>query len=119
MKRYFIVFFLLIGCYLAFDFASCLLPLAPIRHNVLKGMEQGDMATDYPVAIIPKEQAKLDNYSDAIILNQACQSEKFTMLERMLYMPRAHFSLLVTPSGIVILVRLLQPLNAKSPILVT
>lgn len=96
MKRYFIVFFLLIGCYLAFDFASCLLPLAPIRHNVLKGMEQGDMATDYPVAIIPKEQAKLDNYSDAIILNQACQSEKFTMLERMLYMPRAHFSMVQT-----------------------
>ena len=93
MKRYLIAFFLLIGCYLAFDFASCLLPLAPIRHNVLKGMEQGDLATDYPVAIIPTKQAKFDNYTDAIILNQAGQSEKFTMLERMLYMPRAHFSI--------------------------
>lgn len=63
--------------YLLFAFSSLYLPESRIKHAVEKSVIMGDIKTDYPRAIVNKEVCRMDQYSDALILNQAyCASRQ-------------------------------------------
>lgn len=75
--RYFVTFCILIIAYLAFAFSSLYLPESRIKHAIEKSVVMGDIKTDYPRAIVNKEVCRMDQYSDALILNQAyCASRE-------------------------------------------
>ena len=65
------------AAYLLFAFSSLYLPEGRIRHSIEKSVSMGDIKTDYPRAIVNKEVCRMDQYSDALILNQAyCLSKQ-------------------------------------------
>ena len=65
------------AAYLLFAFSSLYLPEGRIRNSIEKSVSMGDIKTDYPRAIVNKEVCRMDQYSDALILNQAyCLSKQ-------------------------------------------
>ena len=70
------VFAALVVIYLGIGLAAYLVPDAPVRHHVEKTLEKGDFLEDYPHAVICEnpnlqDSYSLDNYTDALIVNQA------------------------------------------------
>jgi hypothetical protein len=70
--KFTIVFFTLIAIFFTYSVLVCLLPTKNIKKNVTKSvpamvMEDGE---NYPYAIIHKQECKMDNFTDAIILSQ-------------------------------------------------
>ena len=64
------VFGLLIAAYFCFAVLSCLLPDKAIRRHVAKSAPVIAEEGLYPEAIIPVEQCRMDNFTDALIMNQ-------------------------------------------------
>ena len=67
---------LLVAGYLLLGVAAWLVPDAPVRRHVEQTIACGDMAEDYPKAIAREslygvDPYTMDNYTDALILNQA------------------------------------------------
>lgn len=85
--RYVVVFCLLIASYLAFAFVSIYLPEGRIKRSVEKSVEMGDIKTDYPRAIVNKEVCRMDQYSDALILNQAFCASKQNPIRSVMLVP--------------------------------
>ncbi|MBR1550305.1 MAG: hypothetical protein IJ634_06670 [Bacteroidales bacterium] len=72
LYKYLIVFAALIGGYLLFGTGAYLMPDKAVQQNVKKTLESGDLDSDQPRAILPNQlQTRMDNFTDAIILNQA------------------------------------------------
>lgn len=70
--RYFAVFAALIAAYLLFGAGAYLMPDSAVQKHVQRTLANGDMNEDQPRAILPQMlQTRMDNYTDAIILNQA------------------------------------------------
>jgi len=76
MKKEFItyslVFITLIAVFFTYSVLVCLLPTQPIKKNIAKSvpamvMDDGE---NYPYAILHKQECKMDNFTDAIILSQ-------------------------------------------------
>lgn len=68
--RYCKAFALLVGLCFAFGVLSCLLPDKSIKRHIA---ESAPVISDeglYPKAIINKEQCQMDNFTDALIMNQ-------------------------------------------------
>lgn len=87
--RYVYVLLGLIAGYLIFAFASCLLPNSVIHKNITNTIDRGDLRDDYPTMGISLVQCKQDNFTDALILNQAWMVSKDSLLTSMLLLPRA------------------------------
>lgn len=71
-----VIFGLLLSVYLSIGVAAYLVPDAPVRRHVEQTLRSGDLAEDYPKAVIrynndSQDQYTLDNFTDALILNQA------------------------------------------------
>ena len=72
LYRYLIVFVALIATYLLFGAGAYLMPDKAVQKHVRRTLEMGDMREDQPRAILPTRlQTRMDNFTDAIILNQA------------------------------------------------
>mgnify|MGYP006872995002 FL=1 len=69
--RYISIFsFLLVG-YIVFGLAAWCLPDRKIQDSITLSVEKGDIDMDYPRAIVNKEMCRMDNCTDALILNQS------------------------------------------------
>lgn len=80
--RYIKVFFCLIAAYLLLGVLSCLLPQKPIHHHIEQTVTRGElMWSDYPRAIINSDQARMDNFTDALIISQAWNCSKDSLWE--------------------------------------
>ena len=64
------VFGLLIAAYFCFAILSCLLPDTAIRRHITESAPVIAKEGIYPQAIIPVEQCRMDNFTDALIMNQ-------------------------------------------------
>lgn len=78
--QYLKVFGLLVAAFLAFGFVSCLMPDNIVKRHVWQSVHRGDLENDYPTAILPRKQCKMDNFTDAMILNQAYRMSKDSLL---------------------------------------
>lgn len=86
--KYLAVFVVLILGYLAFGTVANLLPNKPIHQHVKDTVERKDLAADFWFSFLMQPAYYMDNYTDALILNQACQGGKDHMLESLLLVPR-------------------------------
>lgn len=70
---YLVVLLVLLAAYLLFAFVACIVPTTPVRNHVAQTLEKGDLAQDYPRAIVETQdnRYRLDNFTDALILSQA------------------------------------------------
>ena len=71
LLRYAIAFPLLIGGYLLFMLLACLVPDKPVQRNIARSLSPFMHQGDYPYAIFEKQGCKMDNFTDALILNIA------------------------------------------------
>lgn len=72
LYRYLIVFVALIAGYLLFGAGAWLMPDKAVQRHVRQTLERGDLGSDQPRAVLPGlMQTRMDNFTDAIILNQA------------------------------------------------
>ncbi len=70
--KYLFVLVSLIVTYLFFGAGAYLMPDKAVHHHVKQTLEHGDLCSDQPRAVLPSLlQTRMDNYTDAIILNQA------------------------------------------------
>jgi len=86
--RYVLVFFGLIVCYLAFALLTNLIPNKPIQKNIARTVEFNVLPEDYQYPILYKESYRMDNFTDALILNQAYNGGSQDLLTSMLLVPR-------------------------------
>ena len=71
VAKYLVLFIALIATFIVFAIGAYVMPDSKIHRHVKQTIERGDMNSDQPRAILPKLQCRMDNFSDAIILNQA------------------------------------------------
>lgn len=87
--RYVVLFFGLIAAYLLFALAASLLPNGPIVRHAAHTVERADLQTDFAFAISCRPAYYMDNFTDALIVNQACSGGRDNLLTSMLLVPRA------------------------------
>ncbi|HOS15521.1 MAG TPA: hypothetical protein PKX15_00630 [Bacteroidales bacterium] len=68
--RFAIVLFSLIAIYVLVSVLSCIIPNHKINENIERSAKRLKNQGDYPFAIIPKKSYQMDNFTDAMILNQ-------------------------------------------------
>lgn len=65
------IFILLIICYVAFGYISCLLPHNPIKKNIQASTEELFNYHDYPHVVMYERPYLLDNFTDALVIQGA------------------------------------------------
>ncbi len=89
--RYCLTLLVLIVCYMMFAVVSCFMPDDRVRQHVHYSIEKGDLHSDYPRAVIPEKSAQMDNFTDALIINQACHLRRNAIIQNIMLLPRADF----------------------------
>lgn len=87
--KYPMLFVGLIAAYLLFALVSSLLPNGPIVRHAAKTQTLADLQTDFAFAISCRPEYYMDNFTDALIVNQACRGGRDSLLTNMLLVPRA------------------------------
>lgn len=87
--KYPLLFVGLIAAYLLFALVSSLMPNGPIIRHAAKTQTLGDLQSDFAFAISCRPEYYMDNFTDALIINQACHGGKDSLLTNMLLVPRA------------------------------
>lgn len=82
------VFGLLLAAYLFFAAGSYLVPQSAVERHVVRTIECGDLASDKPRAFLPRLQCRMDNYTDALILNQAYTLRSKSFVDGIMLLPR-------------------------------
>ena len=82
------VFGLLLAAYLFFAAGSYLVPQSAVERHVVRTIECGDLASDKPRAFLPRLQCRMDNYTDALILNQAYTLRSESLVDGIMLLPR-------------------------------
>ena len=86
-----IVLVVLLAGYLLLGLLAWLVPDRPVRHHIEQTLASGDMGEDYPKAIMHDDYGldpyTMDNYTDALILNQA-MNLRSEGVKSMLLLPR-------------------------------
>ncbi len=82
------VFGWLMALYLLFAAGSWCVPDAPVKYHIAKTIERGDLADDQPRAFLPRLQCRMDNYTDALILNQAYFLRSENLVNGTMLVPR-------------------------------
>ena len=86
--RYCIVFFGLVAGYLLFGILSNLLPNGPILRHAQETLVKEDLNVDYGFAFVHRPVFYTDNYTDALIINQACCGGRDGLMNNVLLVPR-------------------------------
>ncbi|MDD2623135.1 MAG: hypothetical protein PHH25_09075, partial [Bacteroidales bacterium] len=68
--RFILVLLSLIGIYVIVSVLSCMIPSHKIQQNIERSAKRMRSQGDYPFAVIPKKTYQMDNFTDALILNQ-------------------------------------------------
>ena len=87
--RYLKVFGIMMAAFWLFGIAACLLPDSTVQRHVWQSTHRGDLTNDYPLAILQRKQCQLDNFTDALILNQAYRMSSDSLLRSTLSPTRA------------------------------
>ena len=87
MVKYSLTFVMLIAVFLLFALASYILPNHIIQNNIRESVSKGDIVTDYPRAIVNKEMCRMDNCTDALILNQTYCLHQEPLLRAVMLVP--------------------------------
>lgn len=74
--------------YLLFGMVSNLLPNEPIVRHVEETLEKQDLQSDFFFAFVYHPSFYMDNFTDALILNQACSGGRDALLTNTMLMPR-------------------------------
>lgn len=64
------------------------MPDSNVRRHIERTLQHGDFQSDQPRAIIPRTQCRMDNFSDALILNQACNLRSEPLMDGIMLLPR-------------------------------
>ncbi len=88
LRSYTLLFCGLIAAYLLFALTANLLPNKPILHHAAKTVDRGDLAADFGYMMICRPAYYMDNFTDALIINQACNGGSNHLLTSMLLNPR-------------------------------
>ena len=88
ITKYLAVFFGLLAAYLLFGLAANLLPNQPILRHAARTLERGDLQSDFSFVYFCRPAYYLDNFTDALILNQACNGGSQHLLTSILLNPR-------------------------------
>ena len=91
LPKYLAVFFGLIAAYLLFALAANLLPNKPILRHAARTIEHNDLQNDFAFAVTCRPQYYMDNFTDALIINQACNGGSSQLLTSMLLIPRVDY----------------------------
>ena len=86
--RYCLVWVGLIACFLLFGVVSQLLPGKPIERHVEQTLSGNDLADDFCFAVVCRPELYMDNFTDALILNQACNGGKDSLWTKVMLNPR-------------------------------
>lgn len=86
--QYLKIFGLLLAVYLLFAAGSYWMAQAPVKKHVVKTLERGDLESDQPRAFLPRLQCRMDNYTDALILNQAYTMPSKKLVDGIMLLPR-------------------------------
>lgn len=86
--RYLKVMACLLAGYLLFAAGAYVMPQRAVERHVVKSLERGDLASDQPRAVLPRVQCRMDNYTDALILNQAVEMRSMNLVDGTLLLPR-------------------------------
>ncbi len=87
LTKYIIVFLLLIVGYVLLGLSSWSLPDSQIKNAISKSVSMGDIDSDYPRAIVNKEMCRMDNCTDALILNQTYNMRLMSPLTSVMLVP--------------------------------
>lgn len=87
LTKYIIVFLLLIVGYIIFGLMAWHLPDKKIQDSIAISMGKGDIDIDYPRAIVNKEMCRMDNCTDALILNQTYNMRLMPPLRSVMLVP--------------------------------
>lgn len=68
--QYVKVFLILIACYILFSLLSCMIPNKIIHKNIERSANKLEREGDYPNVVNPRKEFRLDNFTDAMIINQ-------------------------------------------------
>ena len=88
--RYFKIFVLLIAGYFLFGVLSCMLPDEAIKNNIAKSAVALAEEGLYPKAIIGLKQCQMDNFTDALIMNQIYRIDRKRPVHDAMKMVRAN-----------------------------
>ena len=88
MWKYCRVFVCLIAGYVLFGVVSQLLPTEPIERHVQQTFEGNDLADDFCFAVVCRPEVYMDNFTDALILNQACNGGCDSLWTNVMLNPR-------------------------------
>lgn len=87
--QYLKTFGFLMAAFWLFGIVSCLMPTATVQRHIYQSVHRGDLTEDYPLAILPRKQCQMDNFTDALILNQAYRMSSDSLLRSTLSPSRA------------------------------
>lgn len=90
--KYLKVFLILLICFLGFAFLSCLLPQKQIQYHIKRSLQQGDLNEEYTYVIGNNDNSRFDNFSDALILNEAYHINSDNILESMFLLKQNKFN---------------------------
>jgi len=82
------IFGLLLAAYLLFGAGAWLMPNGPVNRHIANTLAKGDLSSDQPRAFLPQHQCRMDNFTDALILNQAQAMSTENLFDGVLLMPR-------------------------------
>lgn len=85
--KYISVFILLLVGYILFGLIAWYLPDRKIQDTIAISVEKGDIDMDYPRAIVNKEMCRMDNCTDALILNQAYSARRMSPVQSIMLVP--------------------------------
>lgn len=81
-------FFLLLAAYFVFAVGAYLVPQGTVDDHIVNSLNCGDLASDQPRAFLPRLQCRMDNFTDALILNQAHTMRSMSLIDGIMQMPR-------------------------------
>ena len=82
------VWFGLIAGFVLFGVVSQLLPNKPIERHVQQTLSGNDLADDFCFAVVCRPELYMDNFTDALILNQACNGGCDSLWTNVMLNPR-------------------------------
>ena len=80
-------FLVLIASFVSLSILSCFLPSQTIKSNISKSAQDFLSAGTYPTAIINKKPCQLDNFTDALILNQMFSIDRDSLIYSIIAVP--------------------------------
>ena len=86
--KYCLVWVGLIAGFVLFGVVSQLLPNKPIERHVQQTLAGNDLADDFCFAVVCRPELYMDNFTDALILNQACNSGRDSLWTNVMLNPR-------------------------------